>query len=104
MELFTDPLVDGWEFQNVLWEVALKEGYSLTSTVIQEIETQRNAVWRVTDRDKGQSFLLCLDDTLNLTFLNGLALTKDSLFVCRDSALDDTTAANLALQCRLKTV
>jgi hypothetical protein len=26
------------------------------------------------------------------------------LFVCRDVALDDESAANLALQCRLKTI
>ena len=31
-----------------------------------------------------------------------LGLTKPDLFVCRDTALDDTVAANLALQCTLK--
>jgi len=33
-----------------------------------------------------------------------LGLSKDELFVCRDVALDDEAAANLALQCRLKTI
>jgi adenine-specific DNA-methyltransferase len=31
-------------------------------------------------------------------------LGKDDLFICRDIALDDELAANLALQCRLKTI
>jgi len=30
--------------------------------------------------------------------------TTKNLFICRDCALDDDTAANLALQCRLKTI
>ncbi len=34
-------------------------------------------------------------------FLN---LTRDALFACRDVALDDETAANLALQCKLRTI
>jgi len=31
-------------------------------------------------------------------------VSKDDLFICRDVALDDDAAANLALQCRLKTI
>jgi len=33
-----------------------------------------------------------------------LNLEKDALLICRDVALDDEAAANLALQCRLKTI
>ncbi|OPZ45659.1 MAG: hypothetical protein BWY94_01196 [Actinobacteria bacterium ADurb.BinA094] len=33
-----------------------------------------------------------------------LRLTADDLFVYRDVALTDTLAADLALQCRLKTI
>ena len=39
-----------------------------------------------------------------LVNLNGLNLSQDDTFVCRDVALDDEAAANLALQCRLKTI
>jgi len=31
-------------------------------------------------------------------------MNPDTLLICRDKALDDTAAANLALQCRLKTI
>lgn len=33
-----------------------------------------------------------------------MALGQDDLFICRDVALSDELAANLALQCRLKTL
>jgi hypothetical protein len=38
------------------------------------------------------------------TNLRPLNLTREVLFVCRDKALDDEAAANLALQCRLRTI
>ena len=53
---------------------------------------------------KEQSFYICLDDSINLENLSPLNLGKDDLFICRDVALDDEAAANLALQCRLKTI
>jgi adenine-specific DNA-methyltransferase len=122
MELFTDPLVPGWKPTNVIYEVALKEGYGLTSTIEQvyppiapknkdEKESaqsaksaDKNVVFRVTDPDKGQSFRISLDDRLKAATVKALALKKDDLFICRDSALTDEMAANLALQCNLKTI
>jgi adenine-specific DNA-methyltransferase len=104
MEAFADPLVRGWKPDDVVWEVALKEGYSLSSTVEEVKEHKGNSVWRVTDGDSGQSFFICLDDKLNAATLKALALGKDDLFICRDCSLTDELAANLALQCRLKTI
>ena len=51
-----------------------------------------------------KSFYICLDDKIRLDDLKPLNLAKTDLFICRDVALDDEAAANLALQCRLKTV
>ncbi len=104
MELFHDPLRDGWTPENVIAEIALKEGLSLTARVEQVPEVADATVFRVMDADKGQSFLITLDDTVRLDALVSLDLTRDVLFICRDCALDDETAANLALQCRLKTI
>jgi adenine-specific DNA-methyltransferase len=100
-ELFADPLVAGWQPENVLYEVALKEGYGLN---VQLEETAVKDVQRVTDPDKGQSFYLTLAGKIVLKDLHPLDLKKDDLFICRDAALDDEAAANLALQCRLKTI
>jgi adenine-specific DNA-methyltransferase len=110
MQLFTDPLVDGWTAENVIYEVALKEGYGLNCRIERIVGAQRaapnvsTAIYRVTDPDKEQSFYICLDDAISLSDLGALNLGKDDLFICRDVALDDDTAANLALQCRLKTI
>jgi adenine-specific DNA-methyltransferase len=102
IEAFADSLVPSWKPENVIWEVALREGYSLTSRIEKIRDTGKPTFWRVTDPDREQSFVICLDDTLTLEAVRTLKLPKNALFICRDTALDDTLSANLALQCRLK--
>jgi len=104
MALYVDPLVDGWKPEHVILEAALREGYSLTAKIELVHGLARNRIYLVSDPDKGQRFHICLDDSLNPDDIMRLKLTRDDLFICRDSALDDEKAANLALQCRLKTI
>lgn len=104
MEFFLDSLKEGWTSEGVIWEVAIREGYGLNACIEPVPSATDNIIMRVTDPDKGQSFLICLDDTINSNTLKQLALTANDLFICRDVALDDSTGANLALQCRLKTI
>lgn len=101
MELFNDPLIEGWKAENVIYEVALKEGYGMN---IRLGDTKVKAVQQVIDPQSGQSFCICLAERIRLGELKSLNLGKDDLFICRDVALDDEAAANLALQCRLKTI
>jgi adenine-specific DNA-methyltransferase len=104
LELQTDPLVEGWKPQDVIWEVAVSEGFGLDAQVVPVAGFEALAVWRVTDPAREQSFVLCLADRIDLAALGVLNLGKEDLFICRDTALDDEAAANLALQCRLKTI
>ena len=104
MMLFNDPLVPGWTPENVIYEVLLKEGYSLTSRVEKIDAACPNTIHRVTDDVRPQSFLICLDDKIDPATPAALGLSRDKLFICRDAALTDELAANLALQCRLKTI
>jgi adenine-specific DNA-methyltransferase len=104
MELHLDPLISGWKAENLIWEVAVKEGYGLNSRVELLEELAGNIFYRVTDPDKGQSFLICLDSSLKPEAVKAISLSKEDLFICRDVALSDEMAANLALQCRLKTI
>jgi adenine-specific DNA-methyltransferase len=104
MEFYVDPLRRGWKAENVVWEVAIKEGYSLTSKIERLAETKSATVYRVTDSEKAQSFRICLDDKIAVGDLKSLNLKQNDLFICRVVALDDEAAANLALQCRLKTI
>ncbi len=101
MEMLADPLVKGWKEEDVLYEVALKEGYGLNVVVE---DTNVKGIQKVSDPDKAQGFYLCLADKVKVKDVKALNLKKDDLFICRDIALDDETAANLSLQCRLKTI
>jgi adenine-specific DNA-methyltransferase len=104
LSLFNDPLVPHWKAENVIWEVALREGFSLNTRFTLRELPNGNKVYDVIDPDTGQKFLICLDDQIRADLIRQSDLTLESLFVCRDLALDDTAAANLALQCRLKTI
>lgn len=103
MELHSDPLVPGWRPENLIWEITLKEGLSLNAQV-QTVDGPKNTVYRVADVEKEQGMLICLDEKLDPDTPKALGMSKDDLFICRDMALDDELAANLALQCRLKTI
>ena len=104
MELHSDNLFDHFIPENVVYEIALKEGFSLNCSIEEVKDTKKVKVYKVTDAEKEQSFFITLEETFKLESLKPLNLQKDSLFVCRDSALNDEAAANLALQCRLKTL
>lgn len=98
-----DPLVNGWKEEDVLYEIALKEGYSLNAGMEKE-KVGSLTVYRIDDPEREQAFRVCLEKKLTLDALKPLNLKKDDLFVCRNIALDDTIAANLALQCRLMVI
>jgi adenine-specific DNA-methyltransferase len=102
MEAFADTLVPGWKPEDVIWEVALREGFPLTASVVKLTKNALPKCWRVSDAESERAFTICLAETLDLEGVKPLGLTKDDMFVCRDTALTDTVAANLALQCRLK--
>ena len=54
--------------------------------------------------DGSQRILVGLHKKLDAKVVREWPLGEEDTFVCRDSALTDELAANLALQCRLKTV
>lgn len=103
MALYVDPLKPKWKPEDVIWEVALKEGFGLCSK-IEKLAHKENIIYKVTEPQKQQSFLICLDGELKESAVRALNLDKDDIFICRDVALSDELAANLALQCRLKTI
>jgi adenine-specific DNA-methyltransferase len=102
LEAFQDTLVQGWKPEGVVWEAAIREGYSLTAKLEPFTGAKGGSFWRVTDTEKNQSFTISLDEALTLEAVRALDLKKEDLFICRATALTDTLAANLALQCRLK--
>ena len=104
MELYLDPLLEGWKEENVICEIAVKEGYSLSSHIKKVDKAIKNIIWKVIDDDKEQSFHICLDEKIDEEAVKALELNNDNLFICRDMALTDELAANLALQCNLRVI
>lgn len=101
MALYDDPLREGWKPIDVVWEVALREGLLLTSRVEQ---VTAKKIWRVKDLDSGESIAVDLAERVDPEIAQSLGLNRNSRLVCRDIALTDEDAANLALQCDLRTL
>jgi len=99
-----EPLKEGWTEEAVIAEIALKEGFGLTYGTERVEGVRGNVVYRVTDPDRAEGMYVCLDERLSDETWRGLKLSGEYLFVCRDRALTDTQAANLALQCRLHVI
>ena len=119
ISFFDDGLKDGADPLHVVYEVILKEGYSLTS----EMETLAigdSTVYRITDEallsqvpaelagepttSEPPSYYLCIDDTITDATLDALPLDEETVFICQDRALTDSQKVNLSLQCVLKTI
>ncbi len=123
LSFFDEGLKDGADRLHAVYEVLLKEGYSLNSA-IETLAVGANTVYRITDEElKGfpyregilqdeteplssgtQSFYLCLDNAIAPETLDALPLDAETVFICQDAALDDSQKVNLTLQCVLKTI
>src|SRR5579859_2088545 len=76
---FNDPLVPGWKPENVIWEVALREGFSLNMRFVPRDLPNSNKVYEVTDPDSGQQFWICLDEQIRADLIKQCELTQDRL-------------------------
>lgn len=104
MEEFSDPILPRTEPEELIWEVAIKEGFGLGSRVDLLPELTENGVYLVTDPTRDQCVRICLDHNLQEETIDSLELQQQDILVCRDIALTDDMAANLALQCQLRTI
>lgn len=88
---------------SLVYENIVKEGLSLNSKVA-KISIGKNNVYHVVGGD--QQLLVCLEDKLAPETVRELTnkTNKDRIFICLESSLDDTTAANLSLNLDLKTI
>ena len=77
--LFNDPLVAGWTPENVLWEVALREGFSLNTRFATKEPRQRQHGLRGDRPDKEPAeFTVCLDDEIQADLSKHYELTPTS--------------------------
>ena len=88
---------------DVVYENIVKEGLSLNAKV-ETSKLGKNKVFTVTDGER--TLLVCLDNKIEVETVKELTDRnyKDKVFICIDSALDDTAKANLGLNLELKTI
>ncbi len=101
LKLFEDPLIENYKDLDVLYEIIIKEGYSLNSK-IEELQEKPNKIYKVSDDEF--FFYVTLAKKLDEKSLQSLNLEQNTMFVCLDSALDDSQKTNLDKQCKLMTI
>ena len=99
-----DPLIKGWTKEGVVYEILIKEGLSLESSITTLKQKTSNGIILVSDKETDRTLLICLDDKIQMETIRRLEIATNDIFICRDIALSDTAAANLAIRCRLKTI
>jgi|WetSurMetagenome_2_1015567.scaffolds.fasta_scaffold14354_2 adenine-specific DNA-methyltransferase len=88
---------------DVVYENIVKEGLSLNSK-IEKQQFGSNTVYKITDGE--QTLDICLEPSIKPDTVKILTSPeyKNKVFICRDSAVDDSAKANLSLNLELKTI
>ncbi|MBE8158189.1 MAG: hypothetical protein HAW59_02190, partial [Betaproteobacteria bacterium] len=93
--------------ESLLYEVMLAQGYAPDSKA-EKLKIGNNTVWEITDYnappDTERMLHVCLDSKLADNLHIKLGLNKTALLIVRDSALTDSLAASIAMNCRLSVV
>jgi adenine-specific DNA-methyltransferase len=111
-ELFVEkPLIDDFKEEDVVYETLLKEGFDLNS----KVEKMKNGLdfFVVTDFDKlseggiqeveeSRKMFITFAKKVTKDDVSVLSLKSNDIFVCLDSALDDTNKINIAREVNLK--
>lgn len=102
------PLVDGYDEESVVYEIMLKEGFDLNSFVQAPKRDQKDLpIWVVVDkgeRSRKMTITFAKKVTKEAMTKTGIGETDNEIFVCFDSALDDTTKVNIMRNLRVKTI
>ena len=101
-EKMTLPLSSA-DTEAMLFEIMLAEGYPPDSAV-EKVRAKGNAVHKISHPDGDRVMHVCLDKKLVEGIPDALGIGEDDKFICRDDALNDILATNLALRCKVKVV
>ena len=100
MKLFENPLISKYRDIDVIYECIIKEGFDLNSK-IEKITIKPNIIYKVIGE---KSFHICLDKIIKMKTVKDLNLLTDDVFICLDSALNDSSKTNISMTYKLKTV
>jgi len=104
MKLFTEkPLVDKYDESSIIYEILLKEGFDLNTHVSQSVIPVKAGIqcWVAMDGDPSTSsvqarrMVITFAKKITKEQVEKLGLSENDIFVCFDSALDDTTKVNI---------
>jgi adenine-specific DNA-methyltransferase len=105
MKMFIDqPLMDGYSEKDVVYEIAIKEGFSLNCHVTPADVTKKLIAWSAIDGPR--KLVVVFNKQLTEEDVTHLGLIKEAgdILVCLDSALTDSTKLNLARNFNLKVI
>ncbi len=96
-------LIDDINEVSLIYENIVKEGLSLNSK-IEESKLGKNKIYTISGDE--QELMLCLDKNIDAKTVSEMTRKdyKNKVFICFDTALDDTAKANLGLNLELKTI
>ena len=101
-KLFAEkPLVDKYEEKAVVYEILLKEGFSLNAEVSQD---KRGTLkpWIITDGER--KLVVTFVEKVSKDQVDALKMSENDLLVCLDSALDDSTKVNISRNLNVKVI
>lgn len=107
-KLFAEkPLIDDYKEINVVYEILLKEGYSLNSKVekdgdiyiVREINKQED---EENNKIEERKIFISFAKKVKEEDVEKLKFGEDDMFVCFDNALDDTTKVNVGREVNLR--
>ncbi len=105
MKMFIDqPLADGYSEKDVVYEIAVKEGFSLNCHITPADITKKLQAWSIVDGSR--KLVVILNKQLIEEDVAHLGLTKEAgdILVCLDSALTDSIKLNLSRNFNLKVI
>lgn len=109
--LLDHPLVDGYDEMSVVYEILVKEGYDLNSAIIKVDSGDTNIPWphyivgdKALKTEAARSMIITFTEKINAKDLENAKIKSADLFVCFDSALDDTGKVNAGREGNIKTI
>ncbi|RLA08066.1 MAG: site-specific DNA-methyltransferase [Gammaproteobacteria bacterium] len=107
------------KIENLLYEIILKQGLSLHSTIVKNSLLQQssnkevltrghaplleNDIWQITDKQAERTIYFTLSDKLDNATIKNLKVQNGDTLICRDQALNDTQKTNLTKNIKLLT-
>ncbi|SHN90259.1 Type III restriction-modification system methylation subunit [Bathymodiolus heckerae thiotrophic gill symbiont] len=93
------PLIDNFEPINLVYEIILKQGFSLNSKI-----KQQDDFYIVEDAELERKLVITLTNAIDTGIIEALKLDTDDILVCLDTALTDTQKINFSRNFKLRVI